>query len=105
MTYEIGTRIRRYREAKKLTQKQFADMIGISNSRVSNWESGINRPDVDMLAAICHALAVSPSELLDVRLDSDELTDHERNIVTAYRMKRNLQLAVDILLGLDEHNQ
>ena len=100
MRYEIGSRIRKYREEKGLSQKEFSKLIGVSNSRVSNWEQGINRPDADILADICRVLAVSPSELLDVRLPSDELSDHERKVINAYRAKEKLQYAVDVLLGI-----
>jgi transcriptional regulator with XRE-family HTH domain len=102
MVYEIGTRIRKFREEKNITQKLLADKIGVSSSRVSNWEQGVNRPDVDLLADICRALNVSPSELLDVRLSSDDFNDHERRIITAYRTKTELQQAVNILLGVIE---
>ncbi len=98
--YEIGNRIRRFREDRKLTQIQLAEKLGVSNSRVSNWEQGINRPDADIIADICIALNVSPSELLDVKLHTDELNDKERKIITAYRTKTELQSAVDILLGI-----
>ena len=77
-------------------------MIGVSNSRISNWEKGINRPDADMLADLCRALKVSPSELLDVRLSTDELNDQERKVIQAYRTKTELQQAVNILLGIEE---
>ena len=102
MAYEIGARIRQYREANNLTQKQLAEKIGVSNSRISNWEQGINRPDVDLLSVICTALSVSPSELLDVRLDNDELSDHERQIILSYRAKSDMQKPVNILLGLND---
>ena len=101
MAYEIGGRIKKFREEKGISQKDFAAQIGVSNSRVSNWEQGINRPDVDLLAAICNVLSVSPSELLDIQLDPDELTGHERQLIKNYRMKADLQKAVDILLGID----
>ena len=101
MKYEIGNRIRKYRENRGLNQKELAKLIGVSNSRVSNWEQGINRPDADILAEICKALNVSPSELLDVRLSTDELNDQERKVIMAYRTKTELQNAVNILLGID----
>lgn len=104
MAYEIGGRIKKFREEKGISQKDFAAKIGVSNSRVSNWEQGINRPDVDLLAAICTTLTVSPSELLDIRLDPDDLTAHERKVIMAYRAKSHLQQAVDILLGTDDTN-
>ena len=102
MKYEIGTRIRKYRERRGLSQKELAQIIGVSNSRVSNWEQGINRPDADILAGICTALNVSPSELLDVRLSPDDLDDQERKVIMAYRTKTELQQAVNILLGVDD---
>ena len=102
MKYEIGTRIRKYREERGLNQKELAELIGVSNSRVSNWEQGVNRPDADILANICRVLEVSPSELLDVKLSTDELSDKERKVIQAYRLKTDLQHSVDILLGIDE---
>lgn len=101
MKYEIGSRIRRYREERGLSQKQLAELIGVKNSRVSNWEQGLNRPDADILAELCRALQVSPSELLDVRLVDDELSAQERKVIMAYRTKTELQPAVNILLGID----
>ncbi|MCI8332312.1 MAG: helix-turn-helix transcriptional regulator [Clostridiales bacterium] len=101
MKYEIGNRIRKYREARKLSQKQLAELIGVSNSRVSNWEQGINRPDADIIAELCRALQVSPSELLDVHLSDEEITEQERKVLQAYREKTELQQAVNILLGIE----
>lgn len=101
MKYEIGTRIRKYREERGLSQKKLAELIGVSNSRVSNWEQGVNRPDADILADICRALQVSPSEILDVKLSTEELTPHERKVIQAYRMKKDLQRAINILLGIE----
>lgn len=102
MKYEIGSRIRKYREKQGLSQKELAEKLGVSNSRVSNWEQGTNRPDADFLADICSILNVSPSELLNVRLTSDELTEQERKVVEQYRAKPELQHAVHILLGIEE---
>lgn len=98
--YEIGKRIRKYRQERGISQKQLAKIIDVSNGRVSNWEQGLNRPDADMLAGLCEALRVSPSLLLGVRLSEDELDDTERKIIRAYREKSDLQKAVRILLGV-----
>lgn len=102
MRYEIGSRIRKYREENNLSQKQLAEKIGVSNSRVSNWEQGLNRPDADILAAICVALDVSPSLLLGIQVTSDELTEQERRVLKAYREKEDVRQAVHILLGVSE---
>lgn len=101
MKYEIGKRIRKYRENLELSQKQLAEKIGVSNSRVSNWEQGINRPDADMLAELCVALNVSPSLLLGVHLSTDDFNDNGRKIIQAYRQKSDMQKAVNKLLDID----
>jgi transcriptional regulator with XRE-family HTH domain len=98
---EMGTRIAQRRKELHMTQEQLADKIGVTGSRVSNWEQGIHRPDVDILANICTALNVSPSELLDIHLNINELSAHEQKLLTAYREHNDLQRAVNILLGIE----
>lgn len=102
MKYEIGNRIRKYRKERNWTQEQLAEKINVSKGRISNWEQGINRPDADILADICRALNVSPSELLNVRLSSDDLSEHERKVIQAYRLKTDMQHAVNVLLGIEK---
>lgn len=102
MKYEIGTRIRKFRERQGLSQKEFAKLIGVSNARVSNWEQGLNRPDVDILASICNVLRVDPNELLDIRLNKDGLSEEKKQIISQYRKKPEVQYAVRVLLGIDK---
>ena len=103
----LGENIKNARIKKGLSQQKLAELISdekitFGNTAISNWENGINRPDADILANICRVLEVSPSELLDVKLSTDELTDKERKVIQAYRLKTDLQHSVNILLGLDE---
>ncbi|MBR2477143.1 MAG: helix-turn-helix transcriptional regulator [Clostridia bacterium] len=102
MNYEIGGRIAKYRKAKNLSQREFAKLIGVSNTRVSNWEQGSHRPDVDILSDICNTLEVSPSELLDIHLSADEFTEKEIRIINAYRTRKDMQKAVDTLLNIND---
>jgi len=87
---------------------KFAKLISVSNARVSNWEQGLNRPDVDILASICNVLKVNPNELLDIRPDmgtrflETELSKEEAQIISQYRKKPDLQHAVRLLLGIDK---
>ncbi len=99
--YNIGGRIKKYREERGISQKELAKRIGATNSRISNWEQGINRPDADILAKLCFALSVSPSDLMDVHLSEDDITAHERNLIRAYRERAEMRPAVDVLLGLN----
>lgn len=104
LKFEIGRRISQYRKEQGLSQKEFAKLIGASNSRVSNWEQGRNGPDADIIADICRVLKITPSELLDIHLSDseDRLSAQERKVIRAYRQKPELQQAVNILLGVEE---
>lgn len=102
MKYEIGARIRKYRKMRGFTQTELAKKIGVSSGRLSNWEQGMYRPNADIIASICKALDISPSELLDVRISTDNLTEQEKKLLSAYRDKPELQKAVNILLGIDD---
>jgi transcriptional regulator with XRE-family HTH domain len=101
MAYWIGDRISKFRNARNLTQKELGELIGASSTRVSNWEQGANRPNVEFLVKICEALGVTPSEMLDFQLPQDDLNDMERSVIAQYRKKPDLRRAVNILLGIE----
>lgn len=41
--YVTGSTIRELREKKKLTQKQLADQLCVSDKTVSKWETGVSQ--------------------------------------------------------------
>lgn len=77
----LGKRLKEAREAKKLTQKQLAEMIGAKHNSVSNWENDQNKPDMDKLQLICSVLDIDISTLLSPKneilenVDDEELDD------------------------------
>ena len=87
MNFQIGARIRQARENANMTQTELAKKIGISNSRLSNWEKGLNRPDVDVVASICKALSISANSLLGIEFpyNSDSLSPFEQKHIKKYR--------------------
>lgn len=62
--YKIGERIRFYRESKMLKQNYVASKIGISNSHMSNIETGKTKPSLEIICAISRVLEVTIDELL-----------------------------------------
>ena len=102
MSTEIGSRIRKYREERKISRTELAQTLGVTLSCISNWELGQNDPAADHLGDLCRALQVSPSDLLGIQLMDGELSEQERKLVAAYRSKPDLQQAVNILLGITE---
>jgi transcriptional regulator with XRE-family HTH domain len=62
--YVTGSMIRMLREKRKLTQKQLADRLSVSDKTVSKWETGRGLPDVTLLEPLAESLQVSVAELL-----------------------------------------
>ncbi len=86
MTYIIGSRIKRVRDKRGITQKELADKIGVKAAVISNWETGKNRPNVDLLPAICKALSVSADELLDIKVtDNEEISEETAEIMEKFK--------------------
>ena len=61
----IGSKIKTYRKKAGLSQIQLAEKLNVTNRAVSNWESGSNGIDIELIPAICAALNVAPNDLLD----------------------------------------
>ena len=43
----LGEQIRRARIEKGLTQKQLADLLGVKNNSISDWEKGKSKPHIE----------------------------------------------------------
>lgn len=72
MSYVQSETIRLLRERKKLTQKQLADKLCISDKAVSKWETGKGLPDISLLEDLARALGVSLTELMTGNLQTNE---------------------------------
>lgn len=53
------------RKERKLTQKELADQLGITDKAVSKWERGLSCPDISLLPRLSQLLGVTTSELLN----------------------------------------
>jgi transcriptional regulator with XRE-family HTH domain len=69
---EIGERIKHYRQAKKITQKQLASMIGKTESSIRKYEKGL----VEIPISVIENIAFS----LDIPVKKIYITDEKNNI-------------------------
>jgi transcriptional regulator with XRE-family HTH domain len=53
------------RKAKKLTQKELGDKLGINDLRISRYENGVMIPRADVLRMLAKELGVSMEFLLE----------------------------------------
>ena len=67
---KLGIRVRQQRELSDLTQGQLAARVGVSSSFIGHIERGEKKASVETVVALCNALEISPSVLLQ-----DSLSD------------------------------
>lgn len=101
---EFGLIISNSRKLKKLTQEQFAEMLGVSSKSVSRWENGVNMPDISLLPKISEILEVSLFELLggsnEVKKENVEvvLKNTINKVSKTDRLLRILKIIIIVLL-------
>ncbi len=102
MRYSIGERIKNKREACGLTQKQLARLIDVNEAVVSNWETGKNRPNTDVLKKLCDALSCTADCLLDLSVSVPSFTSDAQKVAKAYETaEEKTKKIVRCVLGLD----
>lgn len=60
----IGSRIREIRKSRGITQKDIAELVGVTPSCVTQWESGLISPNCDKLIPLAKALGCDPLWLI-----------------------------------------
>ena len=77
---DFGKRLREFRKRRKLTQKEVAAKIGVSEQALSKWENGDCLPDVYNLKLLAIVLHVSVDCLLDTENETAEKVIETINI-------------------------
>ena len=81
----IGDRIKMLRNARKMTQSEFAERLGVTKSAVSSYENGSRLPSYDVLIKMARIFKVSVDNLLGhdkkIAIDATGLTQEQINII------------------------
>lgn len=85
---EFHEKLQELRKQKNLTQEELSEMLFVSRTAISKWESGRGYPSIDSLKAIAEFFGVTIDELLSNReliciaeKDSHQKTQHMRDLV------------------------
>lgn len=92
----IGERIARLRKEKGITQKELADMLGVTQPVVSDYENGELRVHGELLIKLAEILGASANEILGLEKNGKTTT-----AVKNRRLYRRLQ-AIDQLPKRDQ---
>lgn len=84
------------RKALRLTQKDLAAKLNVSDKVISKWETGASLPDLSLVNAISEVLEISVSELLSakelIKPVTNESTDD--NLIYQYKFKFIVSVAL-----------
>jgi len=69
---KVGRLIRSLRNEKKMTQKELAHLMAISDKTISKWERGLGCPDVSLLGELSGLLGVNIEKILTGDLNPNE---------------------------------
>ena len=85
---EFHEKLQELRKQKNLTQEELSEILFVSRTAISKWESGRGYPIIDSLKAIAEFFGVTIDELLSNReliciaeKDSHQKTKHMRDLV------------------------
>ena len=78
MNKSFGEFFKQKRLEKKLTQKDLAKMIMVSESAVSKWEKNIAHPDISLLPKLAEILNVTEHELITASTDKNLLQEKKQ---------------------------
>lgn len=105
---KVGTRIKKARIDKKLTQAQLAEQLELSNNYISGIECGKAVPSLETFIMICNALDVTADMLLtDTVYRSNEYLKESIATKIDKCSKRNMRIIerfIDLLLEENEQN-
>lgn len=85
---EFNEKLQELRKHKGLTQEELAELLFVSRTAVSKWESGRGYPNIDSLKAIARFFGVTIDELLSgdelltiAEIDTEQKENHIRDLV------------------------
>ncbi len=64
LNVEIGEEVKRVREQSKVTQEQFAELIGVTPQYISDLERGVVGISIPTLKRLCTAMCVTSDQIL-----------------------------------------
>lgn len=114
---EIASKLKKARVNSKMTQKEVADILGMTYQAISNYERGKTKVESDILVKLCKIYNVSVPDILSdntkintppnssKKAKNFELSETEKQIIIAYRKADEIGKAVVLRsLGIDEEN-
>lgn len=89
MKLKLGEKIYEYRRKMNMTQKQFAEKLGVSYQSVSRWENEQTYPDIELIPSIADIFKISIDSLMGI--EEIERKNQANAIFDSFRHEANKQ--------------
>lgn len=86
----LGDKIKLYRENKKMTQNEIANILDVSPATVSKYESGALEPNIESLKRLSELFEVSIDELLNDEEDKFDIS--KVNVLDVLKEQKEMKL-------------
>lgn len=96
----FGENIKELRKERNLTQKELAEIIGVSQSAIYFWEKEINEPTAGALVKMAKFFGVSVDEILSLEKEVKKELPKERVMLESF--SRLTQSQQDLVITLIE---
>lgn len=99
----IAQTLKRLRLQSGLTADEVGELINKSGKTVNAWENNRGQPDAEILIKLCDIYHVENilNEFQENKPSNILLTEHEKEVIIAYRKLPEMQKAVDRLLEIE----
>lgn len=84
----LGEKIKKYRENKKMTQSEVAEILGVKPATISKYEAGNLEPNIESLKSLAELFEISIDELLK----EDKFDISKINVLEILREQKNMKL-------------
>lgn len=91
----IAKAVLKIRQDNKLSQEQFAEMVGVTRQAVSRWEMGVSVPNINTLILISEKFDIPVNEMLK----SGDVVEKIDNNKTPFKKDRNYSI-VFLIIGI-----
>lgn len=98
----IGKFIAKCRKEKKLTQQELAEILGVTDKSISNWENARCMPDLSLYRPLCEALDITINDLISGEKIKKELyrEQSEENIINTIEYTNKKVYEKDKAIGI-----
>ena len=84
----LGEKIKKYREEKKMTQMEVAEVLGVKPATISKYEAGALEPNIESLKKLAELFVISVDELLK----EDKFDVSKINVLEVLREQKSMKL-------------